>query len=315
MIRTVVNLIRRALGTGHLSAQIQQHLEITHELFDTYMKRSARPYYPLNDGWGLTTLSTGQPFFVNTEDRNITPWIIMGGHWESNVDRVLMAYVRPGMTVLDIGANMGYYTVKLGTRIGPSGLLRAFEPNPEVNAFCLENIKINGLSGHVHLEKYALGDINSIATLTRSASNMASANLCGDQEADYSVRVDVKKLDDVMKDGAADLIKLDAEGYEPMILQGARKVLARSPNCAIMIELGLERWERSQPLETLPDLCGGHDRAFYAVLENGQIERLPLEKLRDFLLTCPYHENYFLVGKPTVIEALVSELIRPAQLL
>lgn len=42
----------------------------------------------------------------------------------------------------------------------------------------------------------------------------------------------------------ADRIKLDAEGYEKRILDGALNLLKRSPQCAIMIELGLERWER-----------------------------------------------------------------------
>ena len=80
---------------GFLKAYVEKTFHVAAQHADLFAQRSNRPYYPLNDGWGLTYLSTGQPFFVNTEDRNITPWILMGGHWETNVDRILCAYVKP----------------------------------------------------------------------------------------------------------------------------------------------------------------------------------------------------------------------------
>ena len=97
----------------------------------TRNKQITRPYYYLGKNWALTLLSNGLPFFVNTDDHGIATWIILGGTWENFVDDVLCAYAQPGMTVLDIGANLGYYTIKLADRIGPQGHLHAFEPNPE----------------------------------------------------------------------------------------------------------------------------------------------------------------------------------------
>lgn len=285
------------------------HVCATH--FDAYSQRSARPYYPLDNGWALTHLKAGQPFFVNTEDRNLTPWIIMGGTWESNVDLPLLTYAQPGMKILDIGAHIGYYTVKLGTKAGHAGRVMAFEPNPKVNRVCLENIKINGLTGMTTLHKFALGDKAGNATLTFSSSNMTSANLLGDQDADFSVGVGVFRLDEVVpEEMSVDLIKLDAEGYEAKILEGAKSVLARSPQCAIMIELGLERWERSTPLENLLSVCGG-GKVAYAVREDGTVEHMELDKIRSFLLTCAFHENYFLIAPAGYAEKYIGELIRP----
>lgn len=275
-----------------------------------FAQRSNRPYYPLNDGWGLTHLSTGQPFFVNTEDRNITPWILMGGHWEPNVDRILCAYAQPGMHVLDIGANMGYYAVKLGAKIGSSGALIAFEPNPEVYDVCLENLKLNQLTGYAKVLPIALGDEKGKATLTRSRSNMASANLIGDQAADVSFIVDVDTLDDCLGNAApVDLIKLDAEGYESFILKGAVQTLARSPSCAIMIELGLDRWERYSTLDALVPMCGGNGRELYAVHDDGTLEHFTGD-LRAFLQSKPFSENYFLVARPPEVERHVGDLLR-----
>ncbi len=285
------------------------HVSETHR--QTYFHRSGRPYYPLDNGWGLTSLDTGALFFVNTEDRNITPWIIMGGMWEPNVGRVLIDYAKPGMTVLDIGAHFGYYTVKLAMKVGSSGTLFAFEPNPEVSAVCLENIKINGLAGMTALHQLALGDASGNAILTRSHSNMASANLVGDQDADFSVGVKVERLDDILNANViVDLIKLDAEGYEKRILDGARAVLERSPNCAIMIELGLDRWERYATLEELLPLCGGNGRQAFAVQPDGTLKQMSIEEMRPFLLTCGFHENYFLIAHPHNVTEKIPDLLR-----
>lgn len=293
-----------------LREYVEKNLYVSSIHYDLYGQRSARPYYPLDDGWALTYLSTGQPFFVNTEDRNLTPWIIMGGIWEPNVGLPLLSYAQPGMTILDIGAHIGYYTVKLGAKVGATGRVMAFEPNPKVNRVCLENIKINRLSGMTFLHKFALGDKAGKAKLTYSNSNMTSANLLGDQDADFSFDVDVFRLDDIVpEDQSVDLIKLDAEGFEAQILAGANGVLSRSPQCAIMIELGLERWERSTPLESLMPLCG-EGKVAYAVREDGMVELMGLDKIRAFLLTCAFHENYFLIASAEYVEKYIGELIR-----
>lgn len=293
-----------------LKTYVEKTFHVAAQHADLYGQRSNRPYYPLNDGWGLTYLSTGQPFFVNTEDRNITPWILMGGHWETNVDRILCSYAKPGMRVIDIGANMGYYAVKLGARVGPGGSLIAFEPNPEVYDVCVENLKINGLTGFARVLPIALGEVKGTATLTRSRSNMASANLLADQDTDVSFPVEVDTLDAVLQDQRPiDLIKLDAEGYESFILKGARQTLSRSPTCAVMIELGLDRWERHSTLEELVPLCGGGGRELFAVQDDGTLERFSGD-LRAFLQTKPFSENYFLVARPLEVQAHVPDLLR-----
>jgi len=280
------------------------------ETYDLLGARTARPFYPLDGTWGLTSLRAGQPFFVNTEDRNITPWIIMGGLWETNVDTVLTAYAQPGMNILDIGANMGYYTVRLGERLAGRGVLHAFEPNPEVSDVCVENIKINSLGNFVKLHKIALGAENGSATLTRSKSNMASANLLGDQDADVSFEVPVRRLDDVLPvEMSIDLIKLDAEGFEKNILDGGASVLERSPKAALMIEVGLERWERSATIGDLGNIAGDQ-RSIYAVNNEGHLIPMEVSAIREFLLTCAFHENYFFIAPQELVETFAGHLVK-----
>lgn len=283
-------------------------LETIKALLNTFVNRTARPYYPLADNWGLTLLASGQLFFVNTRDRTMTPWIIMGGHWEPNVDLIMMTYIRPGMTVVDIGANMGYYTVKLASALQGQGRMHAFEPNPEVSPFCSENLKINGLVGIARLHPVALGEREGLARLTVPISDMASANLLDEQAYRAVYHVDVRTLDDVLPTEQLDLIKLDAEGYEPQIFRGAAAVLGRSPDCAVMLELNLQRWERSDSIEALAALLV-HEKLLFAVTPEGRLRRYDIGQIKDFLLTRPFTECYFFCCPPSKTQAIEHLII------
>ena len=70
------------------------------------------------------------------------------------------------MTVVDVGANLGYYTVKLGGLIGPPGRVYSFEPNPELTEFVVRNIDINGFNGRCTFFPAAAGAKKGTAELT-----------------------------------------------------------------------------------------------------------------------------------------------------
>ncbi|CEJ12094.1 Methyltransferase domain protein [bacterium YEK0313] len=292
----------------------EKGLHLTSLHYELYARRSGRPYFPLDNGWGLTFLSSGQPFFVQTSDRDISPWIVMGGVWETNVDDMLAAYAGPGMTVLDIGANTGYYTVKIGTLIGPTGRLMAFEPNPDVFSFLRENVKINDLTRNVTLQTSALGNFSGTAILRYRKGEAGGGSLSDQTHAPLEITVPVSRLDDVIPvDWNVDLIKIDTEGYEKFVLDGAQQVLTRSPDASIMIELRMESWEREAPLEKLRDTCGGDHKSIYAVRDDGKLQKLVDSELRPFLITCKrptgFHENYFFVAPEALVEQKLSRFL------
>ncbi len=278
---------------ARLETALSRLTEATERTFQFLAARISRPYYCLADGWALTHLDSGQPFYVNTRDTTVTPWILMGGHWETNVEKPLLSYAQPGMHVLDIGAHFGYYTVKLGAKIGASGRLLSFEPNPEMNKYLEQNIVLNGLLFMTHLHKCALGPEQGKAKLAYTAGNMAQANLLGDQPAEFSFEVPVETLDNLVGPSPPiDLIKLDAEGYEPLILRGGRRTMRNSPQCAVMLELNLTRWERFAGVEDLPDLLGA-EKVIFAVTATGTLQKMEIGAVADFLKSCAFTENYF----------------------
>lgn len=256
----------------------------------------SRPYYPLNDGWALTHLDTGHPFFVNTRDRNITPWIIMGGTWETELEGVILDRLGPGMTFVDVGANMGYYSVKAGSRVGPTGQVIAFEPNPATLPYLRRNMAINGFGANSEIWPAAVGSQCGFAELTFTIGDEAQANIHGHGDGEQSHKVGVQRLDEVLAHlPRIDLIKIDAEGSEAQVLVGAQELLSRH-DCAIVLELNLRRWEAIMPLEELVSLAGG--RAVFALQGHGALLPMPsVQELRDHLLTCAFTECYVLLSR------------------
>lgn len=199
------------------------------------------PYHYLGGNRALTRLSTGQPFVVNTADTELAPWIIMGGHWETWADDIVCSYLKPGMKVIDAGANVGYYTVKWGCIIGQSGELHAFEPNPSMIPFVYENLRLNGLR-HCTLHPQALGSDPCTLSLSSTPLNFGSATLTEDLPYGpgdiIAVDVPVTTIDLALHNMAhVDFFKIDVEGFEPDVLQGSRGLISRSPNCAFQIEV------------------------------------------------------------------------------
>lgn len=300
--------------TLHLSTLIKEFTEkslyLGSQHFDLYRDRSARPYFSMNDNWALTFLDTGSPFFINTDDRIVAPWIIMGGHWETSVDRVMTTYAKPGMSIVDVGAHCGYYTVKLAMCVGSGGSVLAFDPNPDIVEFCKANIKLNGLQTYVKLKEVALSDVNGSATMVSRPGESAGASIA-EAGPDFTYQVAVSRLDD-MEDLVLpiDLMKIDAEGNEAKILRGAQKVLAQSPNCAVIMELSLDRWEKQAPLSDLMALTGGGGREIFGIHQDSTVENIKVENLEQFVNQRSHREEYVVIATPEIVAANLSGLIR-----
>lgn len=256
--------------------------------FSTVLNQNKpREYFYLGRGWSLTRLAAGNPFFVNTNDKAIGAWIVLTGVWETATDTLLTNYAKPGMTVIDIGANVGYYTVRLGDVVGPTGRLYAFEPNPELYPYLLENTKINGFSGHVTVFNCGLGEKEVNLNLNFGTNHLGGGSIVKKQSAtfDRSVEVSVKRLDDVLGEvEAVDLIKLDVEGFEPQVLRGAEAIISRSPDAAFLIEIYRRDWLQHGDIAELT-IPLTHGRRMFAVEIDGTLIEISPAILENYLLS------------------------------
>ncbi|MFO0953537.1 MAG: FkbM family methyltransferase [Isosphaeraceae bacterium] len=148
------------------------------------------------------------------------------GTSEPYVQDALARCLRPGMTVYDIGANVGFYAVIAAHLVGPSGRVVCFEPVPENATMIRRNLRANRFD-HGTVCPQALGGSDGRARFLVGAETVASklAAVSGPgDEYEREIEVEVRRLDAVTAGGRIpppDFIKLDAEGAEAEILAGA----------------------------------------------------------------------------------------------
>ena len=165
------------------------------------------------------------------------------GSFEPNefsfVDRVL----RPGMVFLDVGANDGYYTLFAARRVGAGGMVIAVEPSSRERTHLQRNITRNGIE-NVQIVASALGSSSAIVDLHLAHGVHAGHNTLGKFAHDdvvraSSERVRLETLDSVViRHGIShvDFIKIDVEGSEAGVVEGARTVL-KTMRPVILMEL------------------------------------------------------------------------------
>lgn len=143
-----------------------------------------------------------------------------------------------GMTVVDIGANIGYYTLLASRLVGNNGKVFAFEPELENYALLVRNIKLNGYENVIPVKK-AVSSRTGKADLFLNKENGAHGFL-PDREGIVGVTtVETVSLDQYFKgrEHPIDVIKIDVEGAELAVLQGMSNIIRKNDNLKIFTEL------------------------------------------------------------------------------
>jgi FkbM family methyltransferase len=164
----------------------------------------------------------------------------------------LRKFLKPGMVFVDIGANIGCYTVMGARCVGPTGVVVAVEPEPHNFALLSRNVASNRLT-NVRTAQVALGDQPGAASLFRSASNFGDHRLYGKSDDQReATAVEVTTLDDLIDRcglPSVDFIKMDVQGYEGKVTRGMKRVLESRNNLSVLTEFwpnGL-RWAGDSP--------------------------------------------------------------------
>lgn len=186
---------------------------------------------------------------------------------------VLEKLVEPGMQILDVGANIGLYTLLLARLTGEAGHVFAFEPEPNLFSVLCENCAANN-AVNVTPFQCAAGDANGRATFQRATFNSGDNRLGGSKPGAQSIEVEVARLDEVLPVQTVQFIKLDVQGHELAALTGMQQVLASSPDVRVLFEF----WPAGlRAANATPELLFKffHDRGFLICeLERGQARKL-----------------------------------------
>jgi FkbM family methyltransferase len=158
-------------------------------------------------------------------------------------------------TFIDVGANIGYFTCLMGKLAGPSGKVFAIEPEPQNFALLQQNIKLNHLAS-VMLFPCALGASEGSAMLGLYKAANRGRHSIVDTKAKRQIKVPVRTLDDLAKNAGANskswsLVKIDVEGYEGFVLDGAKDTLPRIDTLVMEYSPALLRAAGRDPAATL----------------------------------------------------------------
>jgi FkbM family methyltransferase len=219
--------------------------------------------------------------------------------FESAEAEFVARFLRPGMTVLDVGAHHGLYTLLASKCVGRGGRVIAFEPSFRERRRLKRHLRYNPCA-NVELQPYALGDRNGEADLYLVegmhdwCNSLRTPNV---EERTSKVRVEVRRLDDVLEGmnwPRVDFIKLDVEGGELSFLHGARKMLCGDMRPAILVEV--------QDIRTAPWGYAARDivrflsdagYSWFALADDGSLESISSElSAYDGNLVALPHERF-----------------------
>jgi len=162
--------------------------------------------------------------YVRLDDWAVGFLIALKRTYEAHVTAAIKPFLKPGSVVLDIGANIGYYTLLAASRIGKGGKVIAFEPSAEDIAMLRMSLAVNRFD-NVTIHAKAVAEANGVLSF-RMADSIAVVGRSG--PAAKAFQVESVALDSYLKDEPRiDLVKMDIDGGEGLALRGMKQLLKR----------------------------------------------------------------------------------------
>jgi FkbM family methyltransferase len=171
----------------------------------------------------------GAPFRLDVLRRSVSRSVYLGGRWHSPVVAMLRTHVRPGMTAVDIGANVGFMAAHMGERAGPDGRVLAFEPEPRNFSFLSRNARRARWRNIVPIAA-AVGDREGTTSLWLSQRDGGDHRIVAGPGERTSIEVPLTTIDRVAEERGIEIhfVKMDIQGAEGAAVRGMERTL-RNP--------------------------------------------------------------------------------------
>jgi len=157
--------------------------------------------------------------------------VMMDGLWESWLTVFMARRIMPGMAVVDVGANHGYYTLMFADLVGDEGRVAAIEPSPRMVELLRRSVAVNGFSERVTIHECAAVSEDGVKLALFTPDNEPkNAHIVPDTHADHaeSVSISGSRVATLLHDWPrVDFMKIDVEGAEEAALAGAWPILER----------------------------------------------------------------------------------------
>ncbi len=175
--------------------------------------------------------------FLNPDDPMVTKRLVEERTWEPNETHWFLKTVKQGDVVVDVGANVGYYTLIAGKLVGDSGKVYAFEPDPVAFGLLQRNVALNGLN-NVVLEQKAVSNKAGSIRLFLSEENKGDHRIFESGEERRSIPIEAVALDDYFQGDTRkiDFVKVDTQGAEAAIIDGMEQLIRENEQITLVVE-------------------------------------------------------------------------------
>lgn len=229
---------------------------------------------------------------LHGRSETVSNFIRTFGVWQRPITAFLINYLKEGDVFVDVGANIGYFSVYAGLCVGDSGRVHAIEPDPDNAALLAANLELNGLS-NAKVHRTAVADFTGEATLYQGEFNAGAHSLVQKDGLGPGAEVPVTTLDRLLADEPkVKLLKIDVQGAEISVLRGMKEMLSDSERRpAIIMEFSPGELRRNDALEEFFDFVARNRYSLRAFIANErsrtkppQIRRATLRQIaKDFL--------------------------------
>ncbi len=216
------------------------------------VERTPRAAVHLREHRILTRTVYGHKMLLDSRDKTIGWHLALDGYWEPGITAVFMDTVKDGMTVVDVGAHVGYFTLLACSLVGPQGKVIAFEPDPQSFDNLATAVLINGFVDSCECVNKAVTDCAGRQTFCRKESEPGGNTLWPEPGLEtrlpgelQTIEVDTISLDDFLENHGrsrnVDVIKVDAEGSEGLVIDGMKRTLIENQRITLICEFCPER--------------------------------------------------------------------------
>lgn len=195
------------------------------------------------------------------DDPGISAQLIKKGIREESATKIVQEEIKPGMVVIDIGSNLGYYALLESRLVGNTGKVYAIEPVEENYEVLCRNIELNNYK-NIETFKCAIGNKNEEMEFTLTNGSNWGTMMSMKNASDFygrrmkkiskdKINVNTITLDKFIEDNnikKVDFIRMDVEGYETEIIKGMQKTLKNMPNLKLFIEFHYSHFKNADKI-------------------------------------------------------------------
>ena len=166
-------------------------------------------------------------------------YLLVDGVYEARAINFVLEQLKPGMMFIDIGANIGVFTLPAALKVGPAGSVIAIEPSPRVFPSLEHNVALNGFSNVRLVQRAAFNSDHQTVPFYEAPVDQFGMGSLGSQFDAKPIPVLTQTLDHILSEQVierVDVIKVDVEGFEAAVFQGAEKILTGNKPPIVVFE-------------------------------------------------------------------------------